>query len=99
MYAAHSNVLSLADYAALSGFKAVQTAVKRNRNGCNFGRCSISFTFTTGRRTCDNPDDPPTTPVFPKGHDANSTADLKRQFGLTENEMVALLGRKLMSLY
>jgi len=86
------NHLSLADYAVLSAYEAFKAGVQAN-TGCDGGQCSIDLPFTSGRRTCANPESPPTNTVFPKGHDAASPRTFLQQgFGLTENEMVALLG-------
>ncbi|XP_067941817.1 putative ascorbate peroxidase [Watersipora subatra] len=83
--------ISLADYGALAGLMAVKAGVERDNSGCNQDRCTFDFIFTSGRVTCDNPDDPPQ-PAFPLGQDIHSPQGLVDDFGLTQEEMVALMG-------
>ena len=91
MYSRWSTQLSLADYAVISAFQSVKAGVERNTDGCD-GPCSIDFTFVPGRRTCDNPDSPPRRPL-PQGVDIHAPQGIAAEFGLTQEEMVALMGR------
>lgn len=95
MYAKWNETLSLADYAVISAYRAVKAGVAKDTGGCNFRACSIDFTFKSGRKTCDNPNSPPTTTSFPHGADVNAhNTHVKQPFKLTDKETVALMGKK-----
>lgn len=84
------SVISLADFGVLAGYAAVKVGV--SRDSCNGRQCSIALDFTAGRKTCSNPDKPPKT-TFPHGEDPDSPIDfVKKPFGLSNRETVALLG-------
>ncbi|XP_067942180.1 uncharacterized protein [Watersipora subatra] len=93
MHKRWENVTSLADYAVISFYEAIRTAVEVETNMCNvLTRCRINLPFTSGRFSCINPDNPPT-PEFPKGDDITTPQRMVEEpFGLTEAETVALMG-------
>ena len=92
MYETWKSVLSLADFGVLAGYAAIKHGVEEDRTGCNFGQCTISLEFTAGRRTCANPDRPPTV-QFPHGDDTDTPVTFVMQpFSLTPEQTVALIG-------
>lgn len=88
-------LISLADYLVLGAFEAATRGVSTNDFGdCAPGECTISIPFTSGRKTCANPD-VGKSQNLPEGHDLSAPRRvLMNEFQLTEKEMVALLGGK-----
>lgn len=87
MHKSHENIISLADFIVLGSSEAIKKAVAAD------GR-SINLPFKSGRRTCANPDAGKSQPNLPSGHDKDSPRSiLMGEFGLSQDEMVALMGK------
>lgn len=96
MFETWKAVISLADFGVLAGYAAYKAGVGKDTDGCNFRQCSIRLEFTSGRRTCANPDSPPTI-IFPHGDDVTTPVKFcKEPFGLTNRETVALIGKSIL---
>ena len=93
MHRRWENTTSLADYAVIATYESIRAAVETESNMCNvINRCRINLPFTSGRFSCQNPDNPPK-PAFPKGEDITTPQkSVAEPFGLTQEEMVALMG-------
>lgn len=93
MHKKWENITSLADYAVMSMYEALKIAVRHDSNRCNIiRRCSLTLPFTSGRKTCPDPDNPKVL-AFPKGEDITTPKrDVTDAFGLTREEMVSLMG-------
>jgi len=80
--------LSLADYIVMLGTEAAEIGIGKTEGLSR----PPSVPFTPGRITCRDPDDYNPGFVFPKGDDTDSLGFLMREFGLSRNQAIALMG-------
>lgn len=92
MYEKHKEALSFADYIVLGSYTAAQVAAAKDSESCG-GRCSLTLNFKSGRKDCADPNRHKSQSL-PEGHDVDAPrTHVKDQFGLSDEEMVAIMGK------
>ncbi|KAF6032613.1 hypothetical protein EB796_009085 [Bugula neritina] len=83
----HASLLTLADTIVLMASEAIKISMEMEE-----GSGTVNVPFTSGRRTCQDPDNYNRELVFPHGDKTDDVAQLVAEFGLSRKQAIALLG-------